>query len=58
VSILAVELLAQSGKIAHPSALSLAALPLAALPLAHWFLNVNAPADLRRASAIRAGRVS
>lgn len=48
VSTLPVEVLAQSGKIAHP----------AALPVARWFLNINAPADLHRASAMRAVRVS
>ena len=48
VSVLPAELLVQSRKIAHP----------AALPVARWFLNVNAPDDLRLASAIGAGRVS
>lgn len=48
VSILPAELLAQSRKIAHPSA----------LPVARWFFNVNSPADLHRASAMRIGRVS
>ncbi len=48
LSILPAELLVQSRKITHP----------AALPVARWFLNVNAPADLRRATAISAGRVS
>ena len=48
VSVLRVEVLVQSGKIAHP----------AALPAAHWFLNINAPPDLSRASSIAAGRVS
>jgi molybdopterin-guanine dinucleotide biosynthesis protein A len=36
-----VEVLVQSGQVAHPDA----------LPPARWFLNVNAPADLNRASA-------
>jgi hypothetical protein len=48
VSIVPAEVLVQSRKITHP----------AALPVARWFLNVNAPVDLRRASAIGAGRVS
>jgi molybdenum cofactor guanylyltransferase len=48
ISILPVEVLVQSRKISHP----------AALPVARWFLNVNAPGDLRRASIISAGRVS
>jgi molybdopterin-guanine dinucleotide biosynthesis protein A len=48
VSILPAEVLVQSRKIAHP----------AALPVSDWFLNVNAPADLRRASTMGAGRVS
>jgi molybdenum cofactor guanylyltransferase len=48
VSLLPVEVLAQSRKITHP----------AALPVARWFFNVNSPADLHRASTMRAGRVS
>jgi molybdopterin-guanine dinucleotide biosynthesis protein A len=36
VTVLDVELLVQSGQVAHPEA----------LPPARWFLNVNAPADL------------
>jgi molybdopterin-guanine dinucleotide biosynthesis protein A len=48
VSVLPVEVLVQSRKITHP----------AALPAAGWFFNVNTPADLNRASAIRAGHVS
>jgi molybdopterin-guanine dinucleotide biosynthesis protein A len=47
VSLLPVEVLVQSRKIAHP----------AALPAARWFFNINAPADLDRASIMRAGRV-
>jgi molybdopterin-guanine dinucleotide biosynthesis protein A len=39
VTVLASEPLAQSGHVAHP----------ASLPPALWFLNVNSPADLRRA---------
>jgi hypothetical protein len=42
--VLAVELLVQSGRISHPES----------LPAARWFLNVNAPADLRLATACRA----
>ncbi len=37
-----VELLVQSGQIAHPLG----------LPAAHWFLNVNTPQDLHRAEAL------
>jgi len=48
ISILPAEVLVQSRKISHP----------AALPVAWWFLNVNAPGDLRRASIISSGRVS
>ena len=48
VSILPAEVLVQSRKITHP----------AALPVARWFLNVNAPADLLRASTFGEGRVS
>ena len=43
VTVLAVELAVQSGRIAHPEN----------LPAARWFLNVNTPADLRRATAYR-----
>jgi molybdopterin-guanine dinucleotide biosynthesis protein A len=43
IAVVAVELLVQSGQIAHPFGLA---------PL-HWFLNVNAPGDLQRAEAIR-----
>ena len=39
--ILAVEMLIQAGQVAHPDS----------LPAARWFLNVNAPADLRFAKA-------
>jgi molybdopterin-guanine dinucleotide biosynthesis protein A len=48
LSILPAEMLVQSRKITHP----------AALPVSRWFFNVNAPADLRRATAISAGRVT
>lgn len=41
ISILAVEMLAQAGQVAHPDS----------LPPARWFLNVNAPADLRFAKS-------
>ena len=41
VTVLAVELLVQSGRIAHPES----------LPAARWFLNVNTPEDLHRATA-------
>jgi molybdopterin-guanine dinucleotide biosynthesis protein A len=41
VTIRAVELLVQAGQLAHPDG----------LPAARWFLNTNAPADLRRAEA-------
>ncbi len=40
VSAVAVEFLVQPGQVDHP----------AALPAARWFLNVNTPADLERAS--------
>lgn len=40
LSVLPVELLAQAGQVAHP----------AALPAFRWFLNLNAPGDLSRAS--------
>ena len=43
VTVLAAELAVQSGRIAHPEN----------LPAARWFLNVNTPADLRRATAYR-----
>lgn len=43
VSALPVELLTQSGHITHPDG----------LPAAWWFLNVNAPKDLRRAEDVR-----
>jgi molybdopterin-guanine dinucleotide biosynthesis protein A len=48
VSIVPAEVLVQSRKMTHP----------AALPVARWFLNVNAPSDLRRASIIGVDRVS
>ncbi|HZP06630.1 MAG TPA: molybdenum cofactor guanylyltransferase [Terracidiphilus sp.] len=40
VSVVPVELLVQAGQIEHP----------ACLPVARWFLNVNTPEDLERAS--------
>jgi molybdopterin-guanine dinucleotide biosynthesis protein A len=46
VSILPVEILVQAGHIAHPEA----------LPATRWFLNVNSPADPRRAEAQRQDR--
>jgi molybdopterin-guanine dinucleotide biosynthesis protein A len=49
ISILAVELLAQSGQVVHP---------LGLLPV-HWFLNVNTPENLQHAEAVVArNRVS
>jgi molybdopterin-guanine dinucleotide biosynthesis protein A len=45
VSVLPVELLVQSGHVAHQSG----------LPAARWFLNVNAPEDLRRAELLYPG---
>jgi molybdopterin-guanine dinucleotide biosynthesis protein A len=42
VSVLSVEVLAQSGQVTHPSA----------VPPAWWFQNVNSPADLLRAESI------
>lgn len=42
LSVVPVELLLQAGQVAHP----------AALPAVCWFLNVNTPADLRRAQAL------
>jgi molybdenum cofactor guanylyltransferase len=48
VSIVPAEVLVQSRKVTHP----------AALPVVRWFLNVNAPADLHRATTINAARVS
>lgn len=45
VAVIPSELLAQSGAATHPDA----------LPPAIWFLNVNRPADLRRAEACFAG---
>jgi molybdenum cofactor guanylyltransferase len=41
VSVVPIELTVQAGKVAHPEG----------LPAARWFLNVNSPADLRRAEA-------
>lgn len=47
VSIVQVEMLVQSGQVAHPQA----------LPALRWFLNVNAAADLRLASSVETSRV-
>jgi molybdopterin-guanine dinucleotide biosynthesis protein A len=44
VTVLSVELEVQSGRVAHPES----------MPAVRWFLNVNTPADLRRAIARRA----
>jgi molybdenum cofactor guanylyltransferase len=41
VSVVPIELAVQAGQVAHPEG----------LPAARWFLNVNSPADLRRAEA-------
>lgn len=41
ITVLAVELLVQAGQVTHPDG----------LPAARWFLNVNAPADLRLVKA-------
>jgi len=41
MAVVAAELLAQAGQVSHPEG----------APVARWFLNVNTPADLRRASA-------
>jgi molybdopterin-guanine dinucleotide biosynthesis protein A len=41
ITVLPVELLLQAGQIVHPSG----------LPATRWFLNLNTPADLRRAEA-------
>jgi molybdopterin-guanine dinucleotide biosynthesis protein A len=38
-----VEYLVQAGQVAHPTS----------LPAAHWFLNLNTPADLERAECLR-----
>jgi molybdopterin-guanine dinucleotide biosynthesis protein A len=42
ISRVAVELVAQSGHVAHPHG----------MPAAQWFLNLNSPADLQRAEAL------
>ncbi len=44
INVLPVEYLAQTGQVAHPDG----------LPSAFWFLNVNTPAELRRAEALLA----
>jgi molybdopterin-guanine dinucleotide biosynthesis protein A len=48
VTVIAVELTVQSGRVAHPRS----------LPAARWFLNVNAPKDLLLATACRAPRIA
>ena len=48
VTVLPAELLVQAGNVFHPDG----------LPAARWFLNVNAPADLRLAIACRAPRIA
>ncbi len=48
VSIVAVEMLVQAGRIEHPDG----------LPASRWFLNVNRPADLWRAEACFTGRIA
>jgi molybdopterin-guanine dinucleotide biosynthesis protein A len=45
---IAVELLAQSGRVAHPMG----------LPPARWFLNVNTPQDLARATSLAAHSIA
>lgn len=42
VDVIAVELLVQSGQVAHSTS----------LPALHWFLNVNSPEDFERAEAL------
>jgi molybdenum cofactor guanylyltransferase len=44
----AVELLAQPGRVLHPDG----------LPPVRWFFNLNTPADLKRAETLAAGRVA
>ena len=48
ISQVAVELVAQSGHVAHPRG----------LPAAHWFLNLNSSADLERAQALWSRRIA
>jgi len=48
ISVIPVERLVQSGRVAHPDA----------LPAARWFLNVNTEAELRLALSLRQSRVS
>ncbi len=48
ISVVAAELLAQAGQVSDPEG----------APLAHWFLNVNTPADLRRACGRRRARIA
>jgi molybdopterin-guanine dinucleotide biosynthesis protein A len=48
VAVVAVEYLAQTGQVSHPGG----------LPPAMWFLNVNSPAELRRAEALSSRAVA
>ena len=48
MTVLPVELAVQSGRVTHPDS----------LPAARWFLNVNAPEDLRLATAYRASLIA
>jgi molybdopterin-guanine dinucleotide biosynthesis protein A len=48
VAVVPVEYLAQSGQVTHPDS----------LPPAMWFLNVNSPAELRRAETLTCRRVA
>jgi molybdopterin-guanine dinucleotide biosynthesis protein A len=45
LSLIPLELLLQTGHLAHPGG----------LPAVHWFLNVNTPEDLRRAERLHSG---
>lgn len=48
IDVVAAEVLAQTGQVAHPDG----------LPAANWFFNVNSAVDLRRAEALFPGGVS
>lgn len=48
VAVVPAEYLAQAGQVTHPDG----------LPPAQWFLNVNSPAELRRAEALSVRRVA
>jgi len=48
LSVLPVEMLAQSGHVAHPQD----------LPAAFWFLNVNTPSDLKRAEGMLTRKIA